>query len=318
MIWLTFYDPVVLTMVYLLIALFLIIAGYIFAAILRERYKPFREVNTTLYFASYWALAFMLVAATLCWQSATTNPPGTGDFDLSVFTRAPDWSVFTRFFLSGVCGAICGVVLGIFFFPQNAQEQTQFQQIRSVVGALLAGIVGSQFLDFFRYVTKIDGTTRPKLLEPKFAIATGMFMASLGFGIVIVYAYRNLTGSGVRITSIPNQQGFFQDSDGVYSVTSSGDLRLRAGSSVRFAGAAMTAGNVGVHWRVEPADSSNAVKDELVEVDASGLVKTADASDANWKSLLPVKVRLFASSDANPTLSAMIGIQIEAAKSADS
>src|SRR3954465_14442906 len=111
-------------MQYLLIALVLIVVGYLAASLLREFVHGFKQINGALYFGSYWALALAVGGTILCWQCAQVNHTGATPSEV-------DWRLFTLFLLSGITGAVCGAGLGIFFFPLSAQEQAQFTQIRS-------------------------------------------------------------------------------------------------------------------------------------------------------------------------------------------
>lgn len=263
-----------------------ILVGFAVLAALRlDPRTHLDQISAGLFYSAYWGLTFIGAATFLAWKAA-----------------APDWGLFTRFILAGTCGAVIGAALGIFFFPLSAQEQTQFDAINKVVGGLLAGAVGVQLIDLWKFLTNAPaGGGVPPIFKPNFAVATGLFITSLGLAGIVEYAARFWVDNKVTITPVPNQDGL---RDGPAVLT---------GKSVRFAGAATSPQDVAVHWRLENSSYPKALDpmNPLITVDReTGIVTTKPnpwPSDASF----PVHVNLVASSDADPKTGNSLPILIE-------
>ncbi|HEY6345942.1 MAG TPA: hypothetical protein VIY49_31025 [Bryobacteraceae bacterium] len=274
------------------VAIGIVLAAVALSVVLRQNHVlKLDEIQGGLYYSGLWDLVFMGVAAFLAWQAAET-------------AGADSWGLFGRFILCGACGGVIGAGLGIFFFPLSIQEEAQFGSINRVVGGLLAGAVGVQLVDLWKFLTTDKGAGIP-LFKRNFAIAAGLFIAAFGLAGITEYAARFWVENKVTVTAVPNQDGLTKNADGTYTVA--------VGKSIRFAGAASAPDNVAVHWRLEKADTTAAIDKGLVRVDPeTGIVTTMP--DQEWTSAQvnpPVSVQLIAASDADPKTATFVTIRVD-------
>jgi hypothetical protein len=179
----------------------LTLLGYILAGLLRGwRVAHLDEIDGGLYYAAFWDLVFMAIAVYLIWKVAPSS----------------NWVQRAQLLLVGVCGAVVGAALGIFFFPLSNHEKDLFSDLGKWVSGLFAGAVGTQFLDSLKFLTQTDQGKPPKIFQRLYAIAAGLFVASLGLAIITEYSAR-FWGEDVSITA-PNQSGLTRNSDGSYTI----------------------------------------------------------------------------------------------------
>jgi len=221
----------------------------------------FPGMSNSIYYPTVWALIWAGVAF---WLAEDLSNSSVGKFPVYI--------------LSGAIGAAAGWLIGIYFFPKNADEAARFQTIGSVIGTFLSGYLLKEFGDVWKYLATpaSAGATPPILQTPRREYAA-FFLASLLISGGVQYGMRTFE----RIYVGWNGQA--PSADG----TDKGRLLIPAGFHSRLSGATDSGDNPALRWSVESPTNPDQLKiakeKRFISLDAdSGVITLAEKGGWNW------------------------------------
>jgi hypothetical protein len=238
------------------------------------------------FFGTYWKVVYLLFSVVLCaavWYAFRRFPMST-----VAETAAATWGVisfglllffflgasenakqFLTLFCFGGLGAALGYLTGVWLAPSSLSEEGRFDKARSIIGTLLAGVLGTKLLSFWDTLTKGESALiqQPEYYLPILSCLVGYFIALASF-----YTIRSTQEGDVRITALKDRFVSYLSADGKTML----DNGVRPASVIQFTGAAACANDLSVSWELLPATQKIGLEAPAGAIDASGKLTVPD------------------------------------------